>query len=30
MSERDGVVIINKDTAIKGSIRNCKRLPHRP
>lgn len=26
MSERDGVVIINKDTAIKGSIRNCKRL----
>jgi cytoskeletal protein CcmA (bactofilin family) len=26
MSERDGIVIISKDTAIKGSIRNCKRL----
>jgi cytoskeletal protein CcmA (bactofilin family) len=26
MSEYDGVVIISKDTAIKGSIRNCKRL----
>ena len=26
MSERDGIVIINSDTAIKGSIRNCKRL----
>ena len=26
MGDSDGVVIINKDTAIKGSIRNCKRL----
>ena len=26
MSEYDGVVIISSDTAIKGSIRNCKRL----
>jgi cytoskeletal protein CcmA (bactofilin family) len=26
MNEHDGVVIISKDTAIKGSIRNCKRL----
>lgn len=26
MSERDGIVIVNADTAIKGSIRNCKRL----
>ena len=26
MSERNGVVIISADTAIKGSIRNCKRL----
>lgn len=26
MSERDGVVIINSDTAMKGSIRRCKRI----
>ena len=26
MSERDGVVVINSDTAFEGSIRNCKRL----
>ena len=26
MSERDGMVVINSDTAFEGSIRNCKRL----
>ena len=26
MSERDGLVIINADTAFEGSIKNCKRL----
>ncbi len=26
MGERDGIVIINSDTAFQGSLRNCKRL----
>ncbi len=26
VSERDGLVVINSDTAFEGSIRNCKRL----